>query len=165
MVRLLINLSDQANLGPTIRNVVNIMQKAYDADLKKNIGINLSQAKVIMGLATHDGMPQKQIAENICIEAPTLVPIIDRLEREGLVQRRQDDSDRRNNRVYLTDKSRSFCAAIEGSISRVRKVAYKGVAKDELETTMRVLNTIAKNATEFLESQVPSEEVQRSSRQ
>jgi MarR family transcriptional regulator for hemolysin len=157
-------ISDQANLGLTIRNTVAIMQKAYDADLKKNVGINLSQAKVLTRLAIQDGMAQKQIADNICIEAPTLVPIIDKLEREGLVQRRQDDSDRRNNRIYLTDKSRSLHNAIEESIARVRKIAYKGVAKDELETTMRVLNIITKNATEFLESPVPAVEVQKSAR-
>src|SRR5581483_5643450 len=98
----------QANLGLTIKNAVIVMQKAFDFDLQKNVGINWSQAKVIMMLAQKDGMAQKEIADGICIEAPTLVPIIDRMEREGLVERRQDEADRRNNRVYLTDRSRSL---------------------------------------------------------
>jgi MarR family transcriptional regulator for hemolysin len=158
-------LSDQANLGLTIRNTVIIMQKAFDLDLKKNVGINLSQAKVIMRLALKDGVAQKEIADGICIEAPTLVPIIDKLEREGLVERRQDDADRRNNRVYLTDKSRSLQDAIDESIARVRKVAYKGIAKGDVETTMRVLDMIAKNAADYLESQAPVAEVQKATRQ
>ena len=84
----------QANLGLTIKNAVIVMQKAFDFDLQKNVGINWSQAKVIMMLAQKDGMAQKEIADGICIEAPTLVPIIDRMEREGLVERRQDEADR-----------------------------------------------------------------------
>jgi MarR family transcriptional regulator for hemolysin len=141
----------QANLGLTIKNAVIVMQKAFDFDLQKNVGINWSQAKVIMMLAQKDGMAQKEIADGICIEAPTLVPIIDRMEREGLVERRQDEADRRNNRVYLTDRSRSLQNAIDESIARVRKVAYRGVTKDELETATQVLETITKNASNYLE--------------
>ncbi|AIF83024.1 transcriptional regulator [Candidatus Nitrososphaera evergladensis SR1] len=155
----------QANLGLTFKNAVIMMQKAFDFDLRKNVGINWSQAKVIMTLAQKNGVAQKEIADGICIEAPTLVPIIDKMEREGLVERRQDMADRRNNRVYLTDRSRSLQNAIDESIARVRKVAYKGITKGDLETTMEVLETITKNASDYLESQAPVAEVQKAARQ
>lgn len=157
--------SNQANLGLTFKNAVIMMQKAFDFDLQKNVGISWSQAKVIMTLAQKNGIAQKEIADDICIEAPTLVPIIDKLEREGLVKRRKDDADRRNNRVYLTDKSQSLQHTIDESIARVRTVAYKGIAKGDLETTMRVLDMIAKNAADYLKSQAPVAEVQKATRQ
>lgn len=125
------------------------MQKAFDFELQKGVGINWSQAKVIAMLSQKDGMAQKEIADGICIEAPTLVPIIDRMERDELVERRQDAADRRNNRVYLTAKSRPLQDAIDESVARVRKVAYKGISKDELDTTMRVMNTISKNIGDY----------------
>ncbi|AIC16999.1 MarR family winged helix-turn-helix transcriptional regulator [Nitrososphaera viennensis] len=140
-----------------------MMQKAFDFDLQKSVGISWSQAKVIMTLAQKNGMAQKEIADGICIEAPTLVPIIDKMEREGLVERRQDEADRRNNRVYLTERSRSLQHAIDESIARVRKVAYKGIAKDDLDTTRHVLDMISKNVADYLESQqkTPVAEIQQ----
>jgi MarR family transcriptional regulator for hemolysin len=153
--------SDQTNLGLTIKNTVMVMHKAFDYDLRKTVGISLTQAKVIMALAIKDGMSQKEIADGICVESPTLVPTIDKMEREGLVERRQDAADRRNNRVYLTDRSRSLHSTIDETTGRVRKMAYKGISKPDLETTMRVLDTIAKNATDYLESQTPHTEVKK----
>lgn len=141
-----------ANLGLTIKNAVIAMQKAFDLDLQRSVGINWSQAKVIMMLAQKDGMAQKEIADGICVEAPTLVPIIDRLERDGLVERRQDEADRRNNRVYLTGKSRPLRDAIDESLARVRNVAYRDIAKGDLDTTTRVMNAISKNVADYLAS-------------
>ena len=144
--------NNQANLGLAIKNTVTAMQKAFDFDLQKNVGINWSQAKVLMMLAEKDGLAQREIADGICIEAPTLVPIIDRMERRGLVERRQDVFDRRNNRVFLTGKSRQIQDSISESMTRIRKVAYNGIAKGELETTMQVMKIINSNVAEYLKS-------------
>jgi Transcriptional regulators len=51
-----------------------------------------------------DGITQKEIANKLGLEAATLIPIIDKLEKEGLVVRQVDQADRRNNRIYRTEK-------------------------------------------------------------
>lgn len=145
-------IQDEANIGLTIKNTVVMMQKVFDFDLRKNVGISLSHAKVIRTLLLQDGLTQKEIAESISIEAPTLVPMIDKMEREGLVQRRQDETDRRNKRVYLTSKSRLLRDDIDQSISRIQKIACKGIVKGDLEKTLKVLDAIAKNASDYLEA-------------
>ncbi|HET7644278.1 MAG TPA: MarR family transcriptional regulator [Nitrososphaeraceae archaeon] len=49
-------------------------------------------------------LSQKKIAEKLRLEGPTLIPIIDKLEKDGLVVRKIDPNDRRNNRFFLTPK-------------------------------------------------------------
>ncbi|MFC7441667.1 MarR family winged helix-turn-helix transcriptional regulator [Laceyella putida] len=46
----------------------------------------------------------KQLGEVFSIEPPSLIPIIDTLERHELVNRVQDKQDRRKKNVELTDK-------------------------------------------------------------
>ena len=152
---------DPSNVGLAIKGAVRAMERAFDFELRSTAKITLSQARVIRALLTgKDGMTQKEIAEGIAVEAPTLVPIIDRMEHDGLVERMQDRDDRRNNRIYLTAKSRSLSDAIDTSLERVRKAAYRGIPKEDIETLMQVLDSVAKNATAFLESQT-SKQVQK----
>lgn len=145
---------DPNALGFAIKNAVRAMERAFDFELRVAAAITLGQAKVVRTLTLgRDGMTQREIADSIGVEAPTLVPIIDKMVQEGLVERRQDEADRRNNRIFLTDKSQLLWNDIEQSIAKVRKVAYKGIAKEDLEATKRTMEMIAKNALDYLESQ------------
>ena len=81
------------------------MAKALDSELCKNVSIISGQWRVLLTLKTNqDGLTQKEIADKLGLEAPTLIPIIDRLESDGLVERRVYQNDRRNNRIYRTQK-------------------------------------------------------------
>ena len=81
------------------------MAKALDSELCKNVSIISGQWRVLLTLKKNqDGLTQKEIANKLGLEAPTLIPIIDRLESDGLVERRVYQNDRRNNRIYRTQK-------------------------------------------------------------
>jgi MarR family transcriptional regulator for hemolysin len=47
-------------------------------------------------------LSQRQLAERMGIEGPTLVRHLDRLEKEGLIERRRDTRDRRVTRITVT---------------------------------------------------------------
>jgi len=44
----------------------------------------------------------KTIAEGLEVEGPSLIPIIDKMEKEGFVKRKVDHVDRRISRISLT---------------------------------------------------------------
>ena len=53
-----------------------------------------------------EGSSQRELAERMHIEPPTLVRHLDKLADERLVERRRDERDRRVARVYLSDAGR-----------------------------------------------------------
>ncbi len=91
-------------------------------------GLTEQQWRVLRILWERDGCALMELAEATLIPGPSLVGIIDRLERDELVQRRRSDSDRRVVQVFLAHQGKRLeqlvsprvdeaYAALEASIS------------------------------------------------
>jgi len=125
-------------------------EKVADIELRKQFGLTGSQWKIFAALAIRNGISQKEIADLIFVEAPTLVPIIDRMEKDGFVVRKPDPKDRRNNRIFLTKKSESLADSIIASALDIRKIVLKNISEKDLETTRKTLKKITENAESHL---------------
>jgi MarR family transcriptional regulator, transcriptional regulator for hemolysin len=55
-----------------------------------------------------EGVRQKELAQALGIEGPSLVRLLDGLERRGLIERREDEADRRARGIYLTPAGREL---------------------------------------------------------
>jgi MarR family transcriptional regulator, organic hydroperoxide resistance regulator len=74
----------------------------------QNIGLHSGQELAIFRLLEEDGLSQSQLAARIGVEIGTVAKTVQRMEKEGLLIRRQDAEDARISRVYLTEKGRSL---------------------------------------------------------
>ena len=95
-------------------------------------------------LVDQDGLTQKEIAERLGLEGPTLIPIIDKMEKDNLVIRRVDSSDRRNNRIYRTEKANELWSEMV-KMARVRQVSLKDISDANIEITKNVLENVYQN--------------------
>lgn len=93
-----------------------------------------------------EGMPQKELADYMGIEAPTLVRTLDQLERLGLIERRPHPEDRRAKSVHLTSAANRDLDAFSSAAAAVRGELLAGVTETDLETSLRVLDRILANA-------------------
>ena len=138
------------SLGLAIKNATKSLERALDLELRGQYGLSGGQWKVILSLSIQNGLSQKDLAERIFVDSTTLVPIIDAMEKKGLVERRTDPKDRRNNNVFLTTKSESFVEPITEIILRMRKIFFKNIPEDDLELTRNTLKKITENADSYL---------------
>lgn len=60
-----------------------------------------------MALFEQDGLTQTALQRAIGIEQPTVVRTLDRMARDGLIERKASPTDRRAFQIYLTDKGRA----------------------------------------------------------
>lgn len=136
----------QDSIGFIVKSTAKAFESAFDQQLRRKADITVAQSRVIGTLAlVKDGMTQKEIASTIGIEAPTIVPIIDKLEEQGIVIRRPDHNDRRNNMIFLTGKSEAKWELIIECAREIEKVSLQGLSEEELEITKRTLRKIAQN--------------------
>src|ERR1700742_3146186 len=69
------------------------------------ISLNLSQAKALVRLERNEGVSQIRLAELADVDATTMVRILDRMEADGLLERRPDRADRRARSLFMTPKA------------------------------------------------------------
>src|SRR5215510_16212014 len=96
------------SVGFIVNCTAKALIKALDSELRKEVGVTFGQWKVMVILVNQNGMTHKEIADKLGLEGPTLIPIIDKMETDGLVVRKVDLNDRRNNRIYHTQKARNL---------------------------------------------------------
>ncbi|HET6457582.1 MAG TPA: MarR family transcriptional regulator [Nitrosopumilaceae archaeon] len=141
----------ESSVGFIVNNAAKAFQKALDAELRKNVGVTISQWRVISTLTRQPGITQKEIADRVGIEGSTLVPIIDKMEKDGFVKRKLDAEDRRINRIYLTTKADDLWNSMIECALRIRKLSTKEISEEQIKTTLDVLRKISKNLTIYFD--------------
>ena len=96
------------------------LDRAFRDDFKRSNNVpcdlTLAQYQVITMVSNSSECSQKDIARNLSVTGPTVVRIIDALEKKELVTRTRHSKDRRIVLVSLTDKGRQAqrdCAAMQ----------------------------------------------------
>lgn len=139
-----LDLSD--SLGMFIALASKSQEKLAEVEMKRQLGLTPAQWKVILALNMFDGLTQKELAEKIYIDGSTLVPVIDKMEQNGLVERKVDSKDRRINRIFLTKKSESTIDSITLIILQLRKIVFSGISENEINLSKNILKNIIKNS-------------------
>lgn len=134
------------SLGVALMLTTKSLEKLADMKMKGELGLTSSQWKVILALNFSDGITQKDLADKIYSDGSTLVPVIDKMVQNGLVERRADLDDRRHNRIYLTKKAESVVDSIIDIVFEIRKVAYKGITDSEFKSVRLILDKIITNS-------------------
>ena len=89
-----------------------------------------------------DGMRQTDLAAALEIEGPSLVRLLDALERAGLVERRGDLDDRRSKTLRLTPSGRETYELVAAEHERVSATLLKGVKPSDLAACRRAFTLI-----------------------
>lgn len=139
----------EKSIGFVVNTTAKAFQRSFDIELRKNAGVSLSQWRVVGALVLQPGLTQKEIADKVGVEGATLVPIIDKMEKEGLLKRKLDSSDRRINRIYLTQKADSLWESMIECALRIRKSSTKNISENDIQITLETLRKISKNLTIF----------------
>jgi len=143
-------LDFENSIGFAIKNTSKSLEKALDVELRGLYGLSGGKWKAIIALSIQNGLSQRDLAERIFVDGTTLVPIIDNMEKKGLVERRTDPKDRRNNNIFLTTKSELLVDPIIDSILRLRKIVYKNISEKDLEFARNILMKIIENAESYV---------------
>ena len=96
----------------------------------------------LLRLADDDGISQAELARRQRVESPSMCRMIDRLEREGLVARVRDLSDRRVIRVRITPEGRLAAEAGRDAVSDLEARAFATLSNDERQTLANLLGRV-----------------------
>lgn len=122
------------------------ISRLWRAEIDRRLSpFGLTQARwlILMHLSKVAGpITQRELAEVVGVQGPTLVRTLDRLELEGLIERRPLPSDRRAKSLHLTAKATPILDQIKAVAENLRGELLAGVTADELDTCLRVFQQV-----------------------
>ena len=117
----------------------------------RDIGLTRTQWMVLYRLYLEGEQSQTEIARSLSIAKPPLGKVIDLLERDGWLTRKQNPADRRENLVSLTDKIEPLIAPLSETVTNISRKALHGTTLKQRETFIQVLERVNKNMRDSLE--------------
>ena len=121
-----------------------VMQRKIYSEAQK-IGLTSGQPKILDYLYEHEGSDQKTIAGYCEIEPATLGSILLRMEQKGLIERRQQNGNRRSWFVYLTENGKEICEKMHNIFNQADELAIEGISSSEIEEIKNILTKIYLN--------------------
>ncbi|WP_422927874.1 MarR family winged helix-turn-helix transcriptional regulator [Singulisphaera sp. PoT] len=113
------------------------------ADRLGPLGLNPPHVGILRVVEQADGLSQQALGEKLGMFPSRLVQILDDLEKRGLVERRDNPSDRRSYALHLTDAGRETLAKIEVVTQEHRDALVAALDESERAQLAGFLSRIA----------------------
>ena len=126
------------NLGRVMRRVYNYYEKRLTS-----FGLTVPQYFVFNALWMGDGISIGELVERVFLDSSTLTGIIDRMERSGYVERRDNPDDRRAILIFLTPKAREVGPSILKFADELDAKLREPFSTQEVENFERVIKALA----------------------
>ncbi|WP_353187149.1 MarR family transcriptional regulator [Bosea sp. (in: a-proteobacteria)] len=107
-------------------------RKAIDAHLSAAGLTDATWVPLVHLNETGGGITQKELAALVGVDGSSLVRILDILEREGLIERRRDESDGRANLIHLTAEGEIRVAGIRLELGKAEEALLSALSDGEV---------------------------------
>jgi len=117
----------------------------------KHLGIGQAGWMTIAMVAkAREPMSQRALADVVGVEGPSMVSMLDRLEREGLVMRAPSPTDRRVKLVHLTEAGTALYKQVKQQANAVRGALLGDIDPAQLKAATELLELLRKRIEEQL---------------
>ena len=126
-------------------NLGRVMRRVYDYYEQRlsPFGLTSPQYFVFNALWMGDGISIGELGERVSLDTSTLTGVIDRMERNGYVERRPNPDDRRSVLVFLTAKARELGPRILEFADELDANLRQPFSQEEMDAFERVLRLLA----------------------
>jgi DNA-binding MarR family transcriptional regulator len=119
--------------------------RAYADRQAARYGITRAQWAVLAKVERFEGLKQTELAEQMEMQPITLTRLVDRLCDAGWIERRDDETDRRVNRLYLRKAARPLLGKLSGLRSEITDTALDGISSADAQRLLTQLETVKEN--------------------
>ncbi|MEM8796039.1 MAG: MarR family transcriptional regulator [Pseudomonadota bacterium] len=108
----------------------------------KPLGLTTGTFPALLELWDEDGLTQKELVDRLDIEQATMANTLMRMERDGLITRRKDETDGRSQRVWLTDHARSLRDPAIAAARDENASALSGLSEAECDQFIALMQKV-----------------------
>jgi len=128
----------QDSLGYQIGRLSRLFDRNLEGRLK-NFGVLPGEFPALVMLFEQDGLTQAELCRRVRVEQPTMANTLNRMERDGLISRVSDSSDKRRAHIHLTKKAAAFRNDLMAAAREVPTAALAGLSVAEQDQAYTIL--------------------------
>jgi DNA-binding MarR family transcriptional regulator len=132
---------DEQSVGQLFALAARLSGSMWVRLLGERLGIGWTAFTVLSQLDTADGQTTKDISQASMVAPSTLTGVVDTLEKDGLIERRRSDTDRRVIRLHLTESGRQRLSVSAAKLSTEFDDLFDHVDADDEPVIRRFLLT------------------------
>ena len=151
-------MTDQPDVLFLLHDVARHLRQDADRRARAH-GLTRAQWIILLRLDRQPGLSQKELAEILEVEPITVARLIDRLERSGLVERRDDPADRRVWRLHLLPPARPVLDEMVAERTDMRRVVSDGLPAEALRVVSEALVRMKANVVAEQRLRLPEKEI------
>jgi MarR family transcriptional regulator, transcriptional regulator for hemolysin len=118
--------------------------RIVDAQLRE-LGLAMSQLPVLIVLKQGKGLPQAELARIARVEQSSMAQLLNRMERDGLIERVADPADKRSRVISLTDRAFRRMHKGKAIMDATVKIALQGLSPTDIERLNELMRRINDN--------------------
>ena len=137
--------ADVVGLADSVMAFLAFAQKSSGEDFFRMVGeleLSLSQLKLLMVLSRDGELPLKDLAEHLVLSLPAASRAVDGLHRRDMVVRREDDVDRRQKRIAITETGQEVVSSLSAARLAGIETFIATLTSQEQENLARALAPI-----------------------
>jgi DNA-binding MarR family transcriptional regulator len=112
----------------------------------ERLGMDLRLLMALSYLGDHDGAPQHELVDALCMDAKNVVLLLNELEESGRLVRRRDTEDRRRHKVHITVEGRQALAHAAAVQQKIEDEVLQALDPSERATLRRLLHRALEGA-------------------
>jgi len=138
------HMSRESSLGYQVNYLARLLEQALRVRIDRH-GVVPGQFAQLLALYEEEPLTQRELCERVQIEQSTMAYTLQRMQRDGLIDRVADPRDGRRARITLTQRARQIHEVLMSAARDVNEAATLGLGEDEVATLMSAIERIIKN--------------------
>lgn len=133
------------DIGYLLKSINDKLEVKGNADMAK-FGLTFPQSRVLAVLHDSGGkMTQKELECSLEVSHPTVTGLVSRMQKQGFLDTRQSETDRRYKIITLTDKARSVGEELDRAVEKNSQIMLAGLSVEQVGALYDMLTIIDRN--------------------
>ncbi|SHL59120.1 transcriptional regulator, MarR family [Chitinophaga jiangningensis] len=130
---------EMAEMRNSLRQYVHVKIK------ENNWDISMELVEILGLIYKRSGLNQQEIADIIVKDKSSMTYLIDNLVKKGLAERTEDQRDRRNKLIYITEKGKLLMEELTPWVTEIYEKATRELLTDDILNALSVARKMNEN--------------------
>jgi len=146
------NDSLESNINHRMAVISSLAKRLIQRTIRSaGLGITSDQWFILTHLWHKDGLSIGEISEHTQKEISNITRIVEKLERDGYVEKRRDEADKRSWRVFLLPKADTIKNTVRQLQHQTMHGSLEGISEQQQQTLLKLLDRMEKNVVSQIE--------------